>query len=174
MASIYKNPIITKASSNLRIPLAAALRDLGSKCVIPEGYELQSLQELGKIVSELEFAHGLDSVAGKDANAKYIALESLYFDFLKARADAAAAKHKIASANFRAKVREVYGDNYANIPEDQVDSTICKLSEHMGSIFKTLGPDSDEFKKASAMFDNIGPMYRALVCARSKARNTRN
>ena len=174
MASIYKNPTVATASSNLRIPLAAALRDLGSKCVVPEGQELQSLQELSMIVSDIQFTHKTDSVAFNVANATYTRLESLYFDFLKARADAAAEKHKIASANFRAKVREVYGDDYANISEDQEDSTIYKLSEHMGSIFKTLGPDSDEFKKAYAMFDNIGPMYRALVCARSKARNTRN
>jgi len=95
MASIYKNPIITNASSNLRIPLAAALRDLGSKCVAPEGQELQSLQELGKLVSELEYTHGLDSVAVKDADAKYNELQSLYFDFLKARDDSTAANRKI-------------------------------------------------------------------------------
>ena len=95
MASIYKNPIITNASSNLRIPLAAALRDLGSKCVAPEGQELQSLQELGKLVSELEYTHGLDSVAVKNADAKYNELWSLYLDFLKARDDSTAADHKI-------------------------------------------------------------------------------
>jgi len=90
-----QEPTVATASSNLRIPLAAALRDLGSKCVVPEGQELQSLQELSMIVSDIQFTHKTDSVAFNVADATYKRLESLYFDFLKARDDSTAADHKI-------------------------------------------------------------------------------
>lgn len=137
MTYIYKNPTVATASANLRIQLMVALRGLGRICVIQEGQELRSLHLLGYIVSDLQYTHGSDSVAFKEADATYTRLVPMYAAFTDARADAAAANLKVAAANFRAKILEVYGDNYTNIPEGEEDSTIGALSTIVGSIFNT-------------------------------------
>ena len=74
-----------------------------------------------------------------------------------------------ASATFCEKVREEYGDDYANIPHGQEESTLHALGAIVGRLADMHGLDSDEFKEAEAMYVQIVPAWTAFVYARDTA-----
>ena len=120
------------------------------------------LDEFGETVGNLILTLGPNSPEFKAAEAKYA-------EKVDARDAAVAANLEAADVAFCAKVREVYGDDYANIPDGQKDSTFYALGAIVGRILQTHGKDSPEFKEADAKYARIVPSWTTFKNAAALA-----
>ena len=130
---------------------------------VTEGDEQSALHSCGAIVCNLINTFGQDSDAFKKAEAEYAQIVPAWTAFCNVRAAAAVAA---ASAAFRTRVQEVYGDEVA---EGAEQLTFESRVEEVGNIVNTVGQDSDAFKEAAAKYALIAPAWTAFFNARKAA-----